>query len=114
MMDRNMSLFKEKILTKVYIVSGMDEKDGESTLDNWRYQNAGNDIRKYIREMDWDEDLIYEIDLSKKHIEFSKCGMDCYWTTNSDLKLKDLEVTCYRITPEHKTLDDIVDVPWKS
>ena len=109
-----MSLYKEKILKKVYIVSGLDKKDGNSTLNNWRFQNAGHDIRKYIREMDWDEDLIYEVDLTGKNIEFSKCSTDCYWTTSSELKLKDLKVTCYRITSEHKTLDDIVDVPWKT
>lgn len=105
--------FKEKILKKVYIVSGLDKKDGNSTLDVWRFQNAGHDICKYIRKMDWDEDLIYEVDLTGKNIEFSKCNMDCYWKTSSKLKLKDLKVTCYRITSEHKTLDDIVDVPWK-
>ena len=109
-----MSLYKEKILKKVYIVSGLDKKDGNSTLNNWRFQNAGHDIRKYIREMDWDEDLIYEVDLTGKNIEFSKCSTDCYWTTSSELKLKDLKVTCYRITSEHKTLDDVVDVPWKT
>ena len=58
-----MSLYKEKILKKVYIVSGLDEEDGDSTLNDWRFQNAGHDIREYIREMDWDEDLIYEVDL---------------------------------------------------
>lgn len=105
--------FKEKILKKVYIVSGLDKGDGDSPLSDWRFQNAGRDIRSYIREMDWDEDLIYEVDLSDKNIEFSKCGMDCYWTTSSKLKLKDLKVTCYIITPEHKTLDVVVDVPWK-
>ena len=106
--------WKEKILKKVYIVSGLDADDGDSTLDDWRFQNAGHDICKYIKTMDWDEDLIYEIDLSDKKVEFSKCSMDCYWKTNSMLKLKDLKITCYRITQENKKLNDIVKLPWEN
>ena len=101
----------EKIYQKVYIVSGLVKSDGNTPLADWRFLNKSM-FDEYLKHMDWDEEDDYELDLTGLNIKFDHYELDNYLTTSSQLRLKDVPVTAYRITSDNKQLDRPVKLPW--
>ena len=100
-------------LRTVYIVSGLDRADGNTTLSDWRLLST-KQFKDYLKLVEWDSEVIFKVDLTGTGIKVDTFEGDNYYGTDDKTKLKDLRITAYQVGDEHKKLDIEVPCPWNA
>lgn len=97
----------------VFIVSGLCKSDGNTPICDWRLLSA-KQFKEYLKLVEWDEEVVYKVDLAGTGISLYMVDGDNYHCTDAKHKLRDLNITAYQIGSDHKRLDTELPCPWNS